>query len=125
MRDSMPEGLLFSDLAEVLPSDGACARPLGRSRRAPRPQPALRRFRPPSPTLQLLAHIRREVVDGLASLGQRLDRIEARLAGNAAATAALVETMDQLRVRICAFERSAGLIEQSAVPRASRRRPVA
>jgi hypothetical protein len=125
MRNSMPEALLFSDLAEVLPSDGACARPLGRRRRAPRPQPALRRFRPPSPTLQLLADIRREAIDGLASLRQRLDRIEAGLAGNAAATAALVDTMDQLRVRICALERSAGLIEQPAAPRASRRQPVA
>jgi hypothetical protein len=122
---------MSADLAELFPGidlgstprNGGCTAPIGR-KRGRRPQPALRRYRPPSATMMMLAGIRRQLDDGLTGLGQTLKRIEDDVTRTADSAADLAEAVDQLRVRITALERHAGIRPQPEVPRHSRRRPL-
>jgi hypothetical protein len=115
---------LFSgiDLGSV-PRNGGCAAPVGR-RRSRRAQPALRRFRPPSALMMMLAGLRQQLGDGLDAVKRTLTRIEGDVARTAGSAADLAEAVDQLRVRITALERHAGIRPQPEVPRHSRRRPL-
>src|SRR5215469_12402301 len=109
----------MGDLTELFPGidlgdgprNGGCASPIGR-RRDRRSQPALRRQRPPSPTMMMLAGLRQQLGDGLGTVKRTLTRIESGVARTADSTAELVEALDQLRVRVTAIERHAGVRPQ-------------
>jgi hypothetical protein len=121
-----------ADLGELFPGvnlgsgpvSGGCQSPLGRHRRR-RPQPALRRYRPPSATLMMLAGIRTQLGDGFANIKAALRCIEDDVARNADTLADLAETVDHLRTRITALERHNGSRPPPEVPLHSRRRPLA
>ncbi|MGA8754886.1 MAG: hypothetical protein WB611_00930, partial [Stellaceae bacterium] len=115
--------LLF-DLAEACPGDSGCQAPLGRRRPSPRPQPALRQYRPPSPTLVLLAQIRTQVCDDLGGIRQKLDRIDGGLARHADVVTELTGLVERLVIRVVALERAVGICEAPVAPRPNRRRPV-
>jgi hypothetical protein len=113
---------LFSDfeVGDQASTGAGCRAPVGR-RRVPRPQPAPRRYRAPSPTLRLLADIRRQQRDSFTDLVRGLDEVAAEVGRNTTVIATVIETLDQLRCRLVALERDAGLVEQPQAPRASRR----
>jgi hypothetical protein len=121
----------MADLAELFPGvdlgsaprNGGCTAPIGRGQTR-RAQPALRRYRPPSATMMMMAGLRQQLGDGLDAVKRTLTRIEGGVARNADSTADLAEAVDQLRVRITALERAAGVIEAPIIPRHSRRRPL-
>jgi hypothetical protein len=121
----------MADLAELFPGvdlgsaprNASCTAPIGRVRTR-RAQPALRRYRPPSATMMMLAGLRQQLGDGLDAVKRTLTRIEGDVARDADSTADLAEAVDQLRVRLTALERDAGLRPQPEVPRHSRRRPL-
>jgi hypothetical protein len=121
----------MADLAELfpgvdfgrVPNGGGCTSPIGR-RRSRRAQPALRRYRPSSPTMMMLAGLRTQLGDGLDSVKRTLTRIEVDVARTADSAADLTEAVDHMRIRLTALERHAGLRPQPAMPRHSRRRPL-
>jgi hypothetical protein len=116
---------LFADIDLGLrdPAGSGCAAPLGRRRRIPRPQPALRPFRRSSPALLMLAAIRRRQDDGFTELGLSLDQLTAEGGRNTTATATLADAVDQLRVRLTAVERAVGVVERPMAPHPTRRHP--
>jgi hypothetical protein len=121
----------MNDLAELFPGvdlgsaplNGGAQAPIGR-RRGLRPQPALRRYRPPSATLMLLAQLRWQLDEGLTGLGQTLKRIESDFAGSVEILGELAESINHMRVRLTALERHAGIRPAPEVSRHSRRRPL-
>jgi hypothetical protein len=121
----------MTDLAELFPGvdlgstpkNGGCAAPIGR-RQSRRAQPALRRFRPPSATVMMLASLRKQLGDGFTSVGIILKQMGSDVARTADSTADLVEAVDQLRVRLTSLERALGTIEAPSIPRHTRRRPL-
>jgi hypothetical protein len=121
----------MADLAELfpgvdlggVPSGGGCTAPIGH-RRSRRAQPALRRYRPSSATMMMLAGLRTQLGDGLDSVKRTLTRIEGDVARTADSAADLTEAVDHMRIRLTALERHAGLRPQPEVPRHSRRRPL-
>jgi hypothetical protein len=122
----------MADFAELFPGidlgstprNGGCIAPRGRGS-GRRPSPALRRYRPPSATLMMLAGIRAQLSDGFTGIKVTLRRIEEDVARNADTLAELSETIDHLRVRLTAVERHAGVRPVPEVPRHSRGRPLA
>ena len=119
----------MTDLAELFPGlldaptprEGYASNPIGRCRQA---RPVRRRYRPPSATLALLAQLRRQLDDGLTGIGQTLKRIEGDFAGSVAILAGLGEAVDQMRRRMIALERHAGIRPAPELPRHSRKRPL-
>jgi hypothetical protein len=121
----------MADLAELFPGidlgsapvNGGCTAPIGRvqSRRA---QPALRRHRPPSATMMMLAGLRKQLGDGFADLGIILKQVGSDVARAADSAADLAEAVDHLRARLTALERAVGTVEAPVIPRHTRRRPL-
>jgi hypothetical protein len=122
----------MADLGEVFPGvdfgnapgNGGCQSPIGSRRRGRPGQPALRRYRPPSATMMLLAGLRKQLGDGLDAVKRTLTRIEGDVARTADSAADLAEAVDHMRIRLTALERAAGVIEAPVIPRHSRRRPL-
>jgi Cu+-exporting ATPase len=84
----------------------------------------LRRYRPPSATLTMLADIRTRLGDGFADIKATLRCIEDDVARSADTLADLAEDVDHLRTRLTALERHAGSRPPPKVPLHSRRRPL-
>jgi hypothetical protein len=122
---------MSADLAELFPGidlgstsrNGGCTAPIGR-KRGRRAQPALRRYRPPSAMLMMLADLRTQLSDGFAKLEIILKQMASDTARSAGRGAALAEAVDQLRVRITSLERAVGTVEAPVIPRHTRRRPL-
>jgi hypothetical protein len=105
------------------PTNGGCSAPIGRCR-SRQAEPALRRYRAPSATMQLLAAIRSQLHNGLAGIGLTLRQIESDVARNADTLAELTEVIAHLRVRLTQVEHHLGLVETPEAPRINRRRPL-
>jgi hypothetical protein len=121
----------MADLAELFPGvdlgsaprNGGCTAPIGRERTR-RAQPALRRYRPPSATMMLMAAPRTQLSDGFTKVEIILKQVGSDVARTADSAADLAEAVDHLRVRLTALERHAGIRPPPEVPRHSRRRPL-
>jgi hypothetical protein len=74
--------------------------------------------------MMMLAGLRKQLGDGLASIGITLNQIETDVARTADSAADLAEAVDQLRVRLTGLERTVGTIEAPVIPRHTRRRPL-
>jgi hypothetical protein len=74
--------------------------------------------------MMMLAGLRQQLGDGLDTVKRTLTRIEGDIARTADSAADLAEAVDQLRIRLTALERHAGIRPQPEVPRHSRRRPL-
>jgi hypothetical protein len=118
----------MDDLAELFPGvdlggaavpEGGCLTPIGRRRfrRAARPS------QHPS-SLRLLAELRAIVDQRLGDVSLTLKAIERHVQRQSEDQAAATEHLDQLRVRMVALERHAGIRPAPELPRHSRRRPL-
>jgi hypothetical protein len=124
----------MTELAELFPGidlgsaarNGECVAPIGRTRLR-RPAPAARPYRPPSPTMMMLANLPKQITDSFVDIGVILQRLETDITSIASSAADLAENVDQLRVRITvtAIERHAGIRPAPEIPPHTRRRPVA